>query len=100
MIVLFCIPSEQKPQEPGHRQHLMAPQSKPAPGAGLDSRRCDVPHPQSNRRRGLRGASGRVLLALTSEHLEASGFLSGEQTLGDSWFQLLPPLLCKQSGAA
>ena len=32
MIVLFCIPSEQKPQEPGHRQHLMAPQSKPAPG--------------------------------------------------------------------
>ena len=41
MIILFCIPSEQKPREAGRRQHLMVPQSNPAPGAGLDSRKCE-----------------------------------------------------------
>lgn len=53
----------------------------------------DALHPQSNRRRGLQGASGKVLLALTGERLEASNFLPEEQTLGDSWFHLLPPRL-------
>lgn len=41
MIVLFCIPSEQKPWEAGRRQLLMVPQINPAPGTDLDSRRCE-----------------------------------------------------------
>lgn len=99
MIVRFCIPSEQKPREAGHRQHLMAPQSKPAPGAGLDSRRCDAPHPQSN--------EGEACGELLEEYSLLSQVNTWKQVAfsqeDDARRQLVPtapPLLYKQSGAA
>lgn len=69
--------------EAGPREHLMVLQSNPTPVASFDSRSVsDTPHPPPNRRRGLQGASGIVLLALMGELLEATDFLPLEQTLG------------------
>lgn len=54
------------------------------------------PRDQTEARRDLQGASGKVPFALTGEPLETTIFLPLEHRLGSKQLQLVPPLLYNQ----